>query len=61
MFWSKITVMAIFTEIYSFKLNVAWDTNPAQNTKCCTGKYFIQFLRGTDRVYDQNMFVRLGV
>ena len=53
--------MAIFTEIYSFKLNVVWDTNPAQNTKCCTGKYFIQFLRGTDQVYDQNMFVRLGV
>ena len=52
MFWLKITVMAIFTEIYSFKLNVAWDTNAAQNTKCCTGKYFTQFLRGIDQVYD---------
>ena len=31
MFRLKMTVMAIFTEIYSFRLNVARD-------KCCTGK-----------------------
>ena len=38
MFRLKITVMAIFTEIHSFRLNVAWDT------KCCMGQSFIQFL-----------------
>ena len=33
--------MAIFTEIYSFKLNVAWDANVVQDTKCHTGQSFI--------------------
>ena len=39
MFRLKITVMAVFTEIHSFRLNVVWDT------KCCMGQSFIQFLR----------------
>ena len=55
MFRLKITIMWIFTEIYSFKLNVVWDT------KCHTGQSFIQFLWGTDWVHNQNMFARLGV
>ena len=38
MFRLKITVMEIFTEIYSFRLNVVWDT------KCCMGQSFNQFL-----------------
>ena len=33
MFRLKIAIMGIFTEIYSFGLNVVWDT------KCCTGSY----------------------
>ena len=49
MFRLKITVMAIFTEIHSFRLNVVWDT------KCRTGQYFVQFLWGTDSVHNQNM------
>ena len=49
MFRLKITVMAVFTEIYSFRLNDVWDT------KCCTGQSFIQFLCGTDWVHNQNM------
>ena len=44
----KITVMAKFTEIHSFRLNVIWDTNVIQDTKCHTGQSFVQFLRGTD-------------
>ena len=55
MFRLKITVMAIFTEIYSFRLNVVWDTNVVQDAKCYTGQYFIQFLWGTDWVHNQNM------
>ena len=47
--------MAKFTEIYSFQLNREW------GTECRTGQSFIQFLRGTDRVLNQNMFFRLGV
>ena len=42
MFRLKITVMGMFTEIYSFRLNVV------QGTKCHTGQSFIQFLWGTD-------------
>ena len=34
MFRLKITVLTIFTEIYSFGLNVERDTNVAQDTKC---------------------------
>ena len=41
MFRLKITVMAIFTEIYSFRLNVAQDTDVVQDTKCRTGQSFI--------------------
>ena len=37
MFRLKNTVMAKFTEIYSFRLNVVWDT------KCCMGQSFIHF------------------
>ena len=48
MFRLKITVMAIFTEIYSFRLNAVQDTNVIQDTKCCVGQSFIQFLWGTD-------------
>ena len=48
MFRLKITVMAIFTEIYSFRLNVVWDTNVVRDAKCYTGQYFSQFLWGTD-------------
>ena len=55
MFRLKITVMAIFTEIYSFRLNVVWDANVVWDTKCRTGQYFIQFLWGTDSVHNQNM------
>ena len=47
----KITVMGIFTEIYSFRLGTGHkcrDTNVVWNTKCCTGQSFIQFLQGTD-------------
>ena len=38
MFKLKITVMTIFTELYSFRLNVVWDT------KYQMEQYFIQFL-----------------
>ena len=38
MFRLKITVMTIFTELYSFRLNVVWDT------KYQMEQYFIQFL-----------------
>ena len=48
MFKLKITIMGIFTEIYSFGLNVVQDTNIIQDTKCRTGQSFIQFLWGTD-------------
>ena len=41
MFWLKITVFAIFTEIYSFRLNVIWETNVVGHTKCCTGQSLI--------------------
>ena len=41
MFWLKITVFAIFTEIYSFRLNVVWETNVVGHTKCCTGQSLI--------------------
>ena len=44
MFRLKIIVVAIFTEIYSFRLNVLRDTNVVQDTKCRTGQSFIQFL-----------------
>ena len=44
MFRLKITVMAIFTEIYSFRLNVVRDMNVEWVTKCRTGKSFNQFL-----------------
>ena len=54
MFRLKITVMAIFTEIYSFRLNVVRDTNVAQDTKC-TGQSFIQLLWETDGVHKQNI------
>ena len=37
MFRLKITVMVIFTEIYSFRLNIVRDTNVVQDTKCRTG------------------------
>ena len=36
--------MGRFTEIYSFRLNVTWDTNVAWYTKCCMGQSVIQFL-----------------
>ena len=55
MFRLKITVMAIFTEIYSFMLNDVQDINVLRDTKCCMGQSFIQFLWGTDLVYNQNM------
>ena len=55
MFRLKIIVVAIFTEIYSFRLNVLRDTNVVQDTKCRTGQSFIQFLWGADWVYNQNM------
>ena len=48
MFRLKITVMAIFTEIYSFRLNVVWDRNVVQDTECCMRQSFIQFLWGAD-------------
>ena len=48
MFRLKITVMAKFTEIYSFRLNVVQDTNFVRDTKCCMGQSFIQFLWGAD-------------
>ena len=47
--WKLYTAMAIFTEIYSFRLHVVPDT------KCCTGQSFIQFLWGTDWVQNKNM------
>ena len=45
MFRLKITVMGIFTEIYSLRLNIV------RNTKCYTRQSFIQFLW----VHNQNM------
>ena len=48
MFRLKITVMGIFTEIYSARLNVVRDT------KCRTGQSFIQLLR-SDLVHNQNI------
>ena len=48
MFKLKITIMGIFTEIYSFGLNVIQDTNVVWDAKCCAGQSFIQFLWGTD-------------
>ena len=41
MFRLKITVMAIFTEVYSFRLNVGWDRNVIRDTKCRTEQSFI--------------------
>ena len=61
MFKLKITVMAKFTEIFSFRLNVVWDANVVWGTKCHTGQSFVQFLWGADWGNNQNMFVRLGV
>ena len=55
MFKLKITIMGIFTEIYSFGLNVIQDTNVVWDAKCCAGQSFIQFLWGTDWVHNQNM------
>ena len=55
MFRLKITVMAIFTKIHSFRLNVVQDTNVIGDTKCCTRQSFIQSLRGTDCIHNQNM------
>ena len=55
MFRLKITIMTIFTEIYSFKLNVVWDT------KCCMGHKMLYrtichpIFMGADWVYNQNM------
>ena len=43
MFRSKITVFGIFTVIYSFRLNITWDTNIAQDTQCHMGKSVIPF------------------
>ena len=48
MFRLKITVMRIFTEIYSLRLNVVWETNVIRDTECHTGQSFTQFLWGTD-------------
>ena len=48
MFRLKITVVAEFTEIHFFRLNVVQDTNVLWDTKCCTGQSFIQFLWGAD-------------
>ena len=42
MFKLKIAAMAVFTEIYSLRLNVV------QDTKSRTGQSFIQFLLVTD-------------
>ena len=42
MFRLKIIVMAIFTKIYYFRLNIV------QDKKCRMGQSFIQFLWGTD-------------
>ena len=47
MFRLKITVIAIFTEIYSFRLNAEQDKNVVQDTKCHTGQSFIQSFWGT--------------
>ena len=55
MFRLKNAGMEIFTEIYSFRLNVVRDTNVVQDTICRTGQSFIQFLWGTDCVYYQDM------
>ena len=55
MFRLKITVMAKFTEIYYFRLNVIQDTNVIPDTKCCMGQSFIQLLWGTDWDDKQNM------
>ena len=49
MFRLKITIMEIFTKIYSFRLNVV------QDAKCHMGQSFIKFLLGTDWVHNQNM------
>ena len=40
--------MAIFTEIYSSRLNIVRDTNVVQDKKSYTGQYSIQFLWGAD-------------
>ena len=55
MFTLKITVMTIFIEIFSFRLNVVRDTTVVQDSKCCMGQSFIQILWGTDGVLNQNM------
>ena len=52
MFRLKISIMAIFTEIYSFRLNVVQDRNTVRDTKCCMRQSFIQFLWGTDYVHN---------
>ena len=51
----KIIVMAIFTEISSFRLNVVQDPNVVRDTKCHMWQSFILFLWGTDWVHNQNM------
>ena len=48
MFKLKITVMAILTEIYSFRLSVIRDANVIQDIKCLMGLSFVKFLWGTD-------------
>ena len=55
MFKLKITVMAILTEIYSFRLSVIRDANVVQDIKCLTGLSFVKFLWGTDWDHNQNM------
>ena len=59
MFRLKITVMAKFTEIYSFRLNVVRDTNVVRDAKCrtvrSTSQSFIQFFGGTDGVHKKSM------
>ena len=56
-----MTVMAIFTEIYSFRLNVARDTNVVQE-KLLYGTIFHLIFMG-NRLSSQPkcMFVRLGI
>ena len=54
MFRLKITVMGIFPEIYSFRLNVVWGTSVMQDAKCA-GQSFIQFLWETYLAHIQSM------
>ena len=63
MFRLKITVMAIFTEIYSFRLNVAHDTDVVQDTKCRTGQSFIFYGKQIEFItkIPKYVLVRLGL